>query len=72
MGHGYYSVFSKCLDGNVEWVKIRDPYIRAKHQVHNLVRFCEMLVKHCKRLRKVELTTMRDVSHSHEDTPVSE
>lgn len=59
VGHSYSSVFGKCLDGNVEWVEIQDPYLRAKHQLHNLVRFCELLVKSCKRLREMRLTTVK-------------
>lgn len=59
VGHSYSSVFEKCLDGNVEWVEIQDPYLRAKHQLHNLVRFCELLVKSCKRLREMRLTTVK-------------
>lgn len=57
--HSYSSVFSQCLDGNVEWVEVLDPYLRTKHQIHNLVRFCELLVKHCVKLREFRLTTMK-------------
>ena len=32
-GYGYDKVFGDCLDGNIEWVEVKDPYIRAKHQV---------------------------------------
>ena len=32
-GYSYVSLFNSCLDGNIEWVEIQDPYIRAKHQV---------------------------------------
>ncbi len=69
-GYSYYSVFEKCLDGNVEWVEIQDPYLRAKHQLHNLVRFCELLVKCCKKLREIRLTTVR--GDGHDCTTVSE
>ena len=33
IGYSYGNVFSKCLDGNVEWIEVEDPYIRARHQV---------------------------------------
>lgn len=69
VGHSYLSVFKKCLDGNVEWAEIQDPYLRTKHQIHNLVRFCELLVKHCKKLREVKLTTVRGEGHNY--SPVS-
>ena len=37
---------------------MEDPYIRARHQVHNFVRFCELVVKKCsKNLQTVELHT---------------
>lgn len=70
VGHGYYSVFKSCLDGNVEWVELRDPYLRAKHQLHNLVRFCELLVEHCEKLREVRITTTR--GDGQDCSPVSE
>ena len=33
VGYGYANVFDKCLDGNLEWIEVEDPYIRARHQV---------------------------------------
>ena len=57
VGHSYGKVFKGCLDGNVEWVDIEDPYIRARYQVHNFVRFCEVVVKGCKHLRQIQLIT---------------
>ena len=56
-GYSYARVFQSCLDGNVEWAEVQDPYIRSKHQVHNFVRFCELLLKNCKRLRHIQLNT---------------
>jgi len=32
-GHSYASVFGRFLDGNVIYIDIEDPYIRAFHQV---------------------------------------
>ena len=59
-GHSYGSVFGTCMDGNVESIAVSDPYIRARHQVHNFVRFCELAVKSCRRLKAISLTTGRD------------
>eukprot|EP00731_Ephydatia_muelleri_P000725 Em0001g725a len=56
-GYGYETLFRDCLDDNVEWVELDDPYIRARHQVRNFVQFCELMVKRCKRLRQITLTT---------------
>ena len=56
-GYSYARVFQSCLDGNVEWAEVQDPYIRSKHQVHNFVRFCELVLKNCKRLRRIHLNT---------------
>lgn len=70
VGHSYCSVLKQCLDGNVTWVELQDPYLRAKHQVHNLVRLCELLVKHCVKLKEVRVTTMR--GERQDSSPVSE
>ena len=59
-GHSYASVFSTCMDGNVQSIAVRDPYIRARHQLHNFVRFCELVVKKCHKLREITLTTGKD------------
>lgn len=56
-GHSYARLFEGCLDGNVEWVEVQDPYIRVNYQVHNFVRFCELLLKNCRRLKRIQLTT---------------
>ena len=66
VGHSYETLFQKCLDGNVEWVEVQDPYIRARHQVLNMVRFCELLVKSCKKLREIRLMTGAGESHGGE------
>ncbi len=41
----------------MEWAEVDDPYIRARYQVLNFVRFCELAVKSCKRLKSIRLTT---------------
>uniref|UniRef100_A0A1X7VPJ3 MIT domain-containing protein n=1 Tax=Amphimedon queenslandica TaxID=400682 RepID=A0A1X7VPJ3_AMPQE len=58
-GYSYYTIFKSCLEkGGITWVEVEDPYIRYNHQVHNFVRFCEMLVKHClPMLKSVSLLT---------------
>lgn len=59
-GHSYGTVFSKCMDGNVETITVSDPYIRARHQLHNFVRFCELAVRSCRKLKAISLTTGRE------------
>ena len=67
-GYSYARVFQSCLDGNVEWAEVQDPYIRSKHQVHNFVRFCELLLKNCKRLRHIQLKTGSGDAHAEVST----
>lgn len=43
-GYSYESIISPYLFG-VKEVTIEDPYIRVTHQIQNLVRFCETLLK---------------------------
>ena len=62
-GHSYSSVFSSCMDGNVESIAVSDPYIRARHQLHNFVRFCELAVKKCRKLKTISLSTGREPQH---------
>ena len=56
-GYSYAVIFDKCLDGNVTWIEVEDPYIRARHQLHNFVRFCELVVRKCRKINRVHLTT---------------
>ncbi len=63
-GYSYEAVFERCLDGNVHSVTVQDPYIRVRHQIYNFVRFCELLVKKCKKLSKISLTTTSGESPS--------
>lgn len=72
VGHSYQTLFQKCLDGNVEWVEVQDPYIRARHQVLNMVRFCELLVRSCKKLREIRLMTGAGESHGGEVSSLKE
>ncbi|KAF2901406.1 hypothetical protein ILUMI_04783 [Ignelater luminosus] len=59
-GYSYEKVFGRFLDEDVEYVEIEDPYIRAYHQCQNFVRFCELLVKKCNKLRTIQLLTTAD------------
>lgn len=43
-GYSYESIFGKYLKDS-ESILIKDPYIRLPHQVQNLIRFCELVVK---------------------------
>ncbi|MCH8474948.1 MAG: hypothetical protein LAT55_06945 [Opitutales bacterium] len=54
-GHTYESLFGEYLRG-AEIVVIEDPYLRRHHQLANLLRLLEMLVRFGD-ARKVELTT---------------
>jgi len=45
IGCSYETVFGKYIDINVQRIEIEDPYIRTTHQVYNLLRFCELVIK---------------------------
>ena len=55
-GHSYKKIFEKCLLGKLTEVRVEDPYIRTHHQIHNLVRFCELLV-HVSSMEKIKVLT---------------
>ncbi|WP_419307805.1 BREX system Lon protease-like protein BrxL [Chromohalobacter israelensis] len=57
-GHSYESLLLPYLQ-RAKRVEIDDPYIRANHQVHNFVRFCEAVIK-SPTVRKIVLTTSYD------------
>ena len=57
-GHSYESLIAPYLNG-AKAVEIEDPYIRATHQVHNFVRFCEAVIK-TPTVRKIVLITSYD------------
>jgi ATP-dependent Lon protease len=54
-GHSYEGIFWKYLAA-CESVSVEDPYIRLPHQIQNLVRFCELLVK-CETISEINLLT---------------
>jgi ATP-dependent Lon protease len=58
VGHSYESLIGPYLNG-AKAVEIEDPYIRATHQVHNFVRFCEAAIK-VPTVRKIVLITSYD------------
>lgn len=58
-GYSYASLFGEYLDKSVHRVEIEDPYIRASHQVMNLVKLCELLI-HKTSVNFIRLTTTRD------------
>jgi len=56
-GCSYSRLFSKYIDEKLTKVTINDPYIRNHHQILNLLRFCELLVKKGKNLQSIKLIT---------------
>jgi len=64
-GHSYQSILLPYLR-RARCVEIDDPYIRANHQVHNFVRFCEAVLK-APTVKRIVLTTNYD-----KDTKVKE
>ena len=59
-GYSYNTVFGPYLKG-AKSVVIEDPYIRATHQVHNFVRFCETVYQ-AETIEKIHLVTSYDDS----------
>ncbi|CAF0706829.1 unnamed protein product [Brachionus calyciflorus] len=61
IGYSYEKIFSRFLkDESLDYVEVNDPYIKARHQTHNFLRFCEMLVKLTKIIKRIILLTTRD------------
>ncbi|XP_041358827.1 MIT domain-containing protein 1-like [Gigantopelta aegis] len=56
-GYSYEKLFSRFLDNEVSEIEIEDPYIRATHQIFNLLRFCELVVKSDTKVTKIKLIT---------------
>ncbi|MBK6907820.1 MAG: BREX system Lon protease-like protein BrxL [Rhodocyclaceae bacterium] len=57
-GHSYENIVGPYFEGATE-ILIEDPYIRAPHQIQNLVRFCEVIVKR-PAIKKISLVTGYD------------
>jgi len=62
--HDYLSIFKPYLEKSVTTVDVEDAYIRNFHQICNFVRFCEMIVRHCDRIKLIRLTTTKDPNDS--------
>ncbi len=58
MGFSYETVIGPYLKGAKE-ITIEDPYIRVTHQIQNLIRLCETVVKQAT-IRKINLITSYD------------
>ncbi|XP_006887914.1 PREDICTED: MIT domain-containing protein 1 [Elephantulus edwardii] len=56
-GFSYESLFQEYLNEMVTEVWIEDPYIRQTHQLYNLLRFCEMLIKRSCKVKTIHLLT---------------
>jgi ATP-dependent Lon protease len=57
-GFSYDSIFGKYLTG-VKEVIVEDPYIRSTHQIQNLVRFCETVIRRAS-VKTIHLITTTD------------
>jgi ATP-dependent Lon protease len=64
-GYSYESIISPYLAG-AKAIVIEDPYIRASHQIQNLVRFCEAVVK-CSAVKHIQLITSFDQTTALDD-----
>ncbi len=59
-GYDYLSVFEPCLNHKVKKVELDETYLQHPHQFMNLVRFCEMVIKHCINLEEIAILTKKD------------
>lgn len=59
-GYSYESIIGPYLEG-AKSIELEDPYIRATHQIHNFVRFCEAVLMRPS-VRKIRLITSFDDS----------
>jgi ATP-dependent Lon protease len=57
-GHSYETIIGPYLTGATE-VTVEDPYIRTQHQIQNVVRLCETLIK-CTTIKRIKLITSYD------------
>ncbi|KAM7055162.1 MIT domain-containing protein 1 isoform 2-T3 [Molossus nigricans] len=65
-GFSYESLFQEYLNETVTEVWIEDPYIRHTHQLYNLLRFCEMLIKRPCKVKTIHLLTSLDEGNGKE------
>uniref|UniRef100_A0A8C4X0D9 MIT, microtubule interacting and transport, domain containing 1 n=1 Tax=Eptatretus burgeri TaxID=7764 RepID=A0A8C4X0D9_EPTBU len=69
IGYSYSKLFQPYLDNTLKEVWVNDPYIRQIHQITNLQRFCEMLLKGPAKVKIINLlTTQDDMRHTKEQT----
>jgi ATP-dependent Lon protease len=57
-GYSYETIFGPYFTG-AKSIEIEDPYIRMPHQIQNLVRFCEVIIK-LSGIKRIELITGYD------------
>ncbi|KAI6653185.1 MIT domain-containing protein 1 isoform X1 [Oopsacas minuta] len=65
-GFSYGTLFGEYLDRSIQRVEIDDPYIRASHQVMNLVKLCELLI-HKTSVKQITVVTTRDQEEREKD-----
>ncbi|XP_053444344.1 MIT domain-containing protein 1 [Nycticebus coucang] len=65
-GFSYESLFQEYLNETVTEVWIDDPYIRQIHQLHNFLRFCEILIKRSSKVKIIHLLTSLDKGNGKE------
>ncbi|KAF2074089.1 hypothetical protein CYY_004618 [Polysphondylium violaceum] len=70
-GNSFESLFGSHIIGGNHFY-IEDPYIRAKHQIDNFIRFCELVIKKCnsmnsKKKIKIDLLTSSDGTAQEEE-----
>lgn len=63
-GNSYETIFGRFLEDSVTVIEVEDPYVRSHHQIVNFLRFCELVVKKCSDLKKINLSTSHD-NHEH-------
>ncbi|KAM4560990.1 MIT domain-containing protein 1 isoform 1-T1 [Fundulus diaphanus] len=56
-GYSYETLFKPYISSTLSEVWVEDPYIRHTHQLYNFVRFCEMLLKTCSKVKMIHLLT---------------
>ncbi len=52
-GYSYFSLFKRCLSPDVTCVKLYEA--DDHHKIKNIVAFCEMIIKNCKKLKRMEI-----------------
>jgi len=70
-GNSFDTLFGNHILGGTHFY-LEDPYIRARHQIDNFIRFCELVIKRCnsmnsKKQIKIDLLTSSDTPNSEEE-----